>query len=1037
MTTASQVKSAAQLERLRLATQAAQARAAAGAQARQAEGQTAAQARQAISETEQQAQAARSEAQREAESRQAEIRKQRGQAEREAEAAKSSARETQKIEQRKVVLPVTRPRGLGLTSYISNVETARKQAHQAGESAKVAVTKVRDDYFGQVDKARDDAIADINKQKAGINADIQAQLVNINADITKQLANLNSGVNEWEADSKAKIAKAQADYAAVLKTTLPPTQQSAITSLENAGFVTDDGKGNYTINVKNETGKLADIATITAAFPGLGTPQISDLQAEHDAYTQMQNDPQAYFKRLQDDGTVPAYAVYKDIDTKTGQVNYEIPAWGTIGIDKIRPTNAERTSLTGQYTDLMPDSQAFIAQAALGRTDFIVHDTKDGFELLGIRGKPSLSADDKDRVLAYYKEQILASDNPTQAINDLYTNIVKAQSSQLKSAAIGMIPVYGTIWNWGNMSPAWRAISIAMDVAFIVPFISAGVSALKAIPVLRAAKGAGSAATNMGNALRILAKTPMDDVARYTKASSTASKAIQASKVADAKFVTALERVKALTPRQLTKLEKVSQIKGLKNAIMDLSNAQAKLKKAWEPLTTYRLDLRAGASTLEERAFMGSKGYVKRMARVERAQTALNKAIETFNTKLEPRFKVNPTPEFKGFALEWRKKIVPTMEGGEPVAVPLGGTGKGKQLMVLEKTKPKLKLKTSYELKMKPAYETAEEVTKKVVAPAVKAGSTAAKVAVATSVATKEATKVERDSRWWTGSKPAQRIIEQGTTIAIGKVMNAVTGKTGPVTATEWNTERVVRQIIQDAIDTGLDASTRDMPAHGLRNLVYNQIQGQVNTITSPQLKAQLQTQVSTITDLATKIATKVATKIATKVATKAGGEDKKSTKEEREYPAGTIAWKMGETKRGEEYKIIPPPYTMLKPISSKYPPKGMTKTKGTPQETLTFIGGKVPFENVSFDLGVTDGFIDVKAKTIKFTGQGQKTNVGTRIGSTTRGVALKHNPPLVMGIKQAPARTHRGRLTSHGVYADKSNTRITRKPHRGWKRIY
>jgi len=175
MTTASQVRSAAQLERLRLATQAAQARAAAGAQARQAEGQTATQAREAISETEQQAQAARSEAQREAESRQAEIRKQRGQAERGAETAKARARQAQRVEQRKVVLPVSKPRDLGLTSYVANVETARKQAHQAGENAKGAVAKVRDGYFEQVDKARDDAIADITNQRRSYQTTGQCQ----------------------------------------------------------------------------------------------------------------------------------------------------------------------------------------------------------------------------------------------------------------------------------------------------------------------------------------------------------------------------------------------------------------------------------------------------------------------------------------------------------------------------------------------------------------------------------------------------------------------------------------------------------------------------------------------------------------------------------------------------------------------------------------------------------------------------------------------------------------------------------------------
>jgi hypothetical protein len=106
-------------------------------------------------------------------------------------------------------------------------------------------------------------------------------------------------------------------------------------------------------------------------------------------------------------------------------------------------------------------------------------------------------------------------------------------------------------------------------------------------------------------------------------------------------------------------------------------------------------------------------------------------------------------------------------------------------------------------------------------------------------------------------------------------------------------------------------------------------------------------------------------------------------------YPDGTVIWKQGFV-----WKIIPPPYDVVKPISSRVAPAGVEVLTGTPQETLTFIGGKVPFADISFDLGVTDGYIDVKDKRIIFTGYGLNTDVGERLPETTRGVSIPAVPP-------------------------------------------
>jgi hypothetical protein len=69
---------------------------------------------------------------------------------------------------------------------------------------------------------------------------------------------------------------------------------------------------------------------------------------------------------------------------------------------------------------------------------------------------------------------------------------------------------------------------------------------------------------------------------------------------------------------------------------------------------------------------------------------------------------------------------------------------------------------------------------------------------------------------------------------------------------------------------------------------------------------------------------------------------------------------------------------------------------------------------------------------------KGDLPNVHTSIESTTKGVALTNNKILTRPrIERVSARPRRGRLVSHGVYADTKGQRISRRPRRHWKRIY
>jgi hypothetical protein len=62
-----------------------------------------------------------------------------------------------------------------------------------------------------------------------------------------------------------------------------------------------------------------------------------------------------------------------------------------------------------------------------------------------------------------------------------------------------------------------------------------------------------------------------------------------------------------------------------------------------------------------------------------------------------------------------------------------------------------------------------------------------------------------------------------------------------------------------------------------------------------------------------------------------------------------------------------------------------------TPQETIQVIGdAKVPVPDFRVDLGKTDVFISDQAKTIRYTGGGENTNVGSRIPNTTQGMTVE-----------------------------------------------
>jgi len=106
--------------------------------------------------------------------------------------------------------------------------------------------------------------------------------------------------------------------------------------------------------------------------------------------------------------------------------------------------------------------------------------------------------------------------------------------------------------------------------------------------------------------------------------------------------------------------------------------------------------------------------------------------------------------------------------------------------------------------------------------------------------------------------------------------------------------------------------------------------------------------------------------------------------------PGNSVTWRQGMFWKWiprEDFKDGVKPRTLprgLTPIGAKF-----TDLK-TPQETVQVIGATgIPVPDFRVDLGKTDISITDQAQTIRYTGKGERTNVGSRIPNTTQGMTV------------------------------------------------
>jgi len=614
-----------------------------------------------------------------------------------------------------------------------------------------------------------------------------------------------------------------------------------------------------------------------------------------------------YFKELQASGDIPKEATLEGYDEKTKEVSYTLPA----------PT--------------LDDYVAKWRAAGMSEAELaVIYPLHKFADLITYT-----FADTDTRTIGNALRQTFSAERRKADPKGYWQDVGSL-------VAVTAIPFAWTK-DIDKMSTHAIIANAAIDIAYIGSIVLGGsLRGLKTAKIMNTTKVAGKAAVNMDKALKELASTPIGS-AKYAEIASKAQRAIQASSVADQKFIALLERTR-LTASELGKLEKHSGIKGLKSAILEVNKAQVKLDKAWKPVKVLKF---------------GGVKYIKQMTKVELAQGKLAKALELFNTKLEPRYKFSPTTEFKGFATEWRQKMLPIFIEGEPKVVPLTDRGKGVQLAVLEKTKPKVEIKTVHELRLKPVYTETVAPKPEVKPPKVKPE---AKVKPEPMIKTVSTTRVKTEAGYEPGyaermyEKPDIQELAQQVTEVIGIPLEEtglrIAGKPAiqltPAQLTKTNVK--LHDITREAIKAANKAIEANKTKEQVKQAVKASVKAQVKTITQTKVKQAVKTKVKMIVRTVVKMTTRI--RIPPPEVNLPDGTKHTLTESELK---GAVAWKQGFI-----YKMIFPPYGANQIVNTRQPIAGVRVVEGarSAYETIVRLGGILP-ATIRRDMGIMD--IEIK----------------------------------------------------------------------------
>jgi len=878
-----QVRTEAQMERDRIDRQAEQARQEARDEAARLRARVAEEVRSAAERAEREAEIVKQEATRQAEIEKDKVRQLQSVAEREAEAVKAQAREAQSRELRKLDLPITRPRKLGMQGYIQKVETARREAHKTGKEARVGITEARDDYFKKVDEVKNKALQEIAEQQKGAEAEISERLVEAEAEIIKQVASLNSGIDEWEAESISKIAEAEKQYQQAIKDLLNRPGEEVFADLQKSGFI--PAKAVYE-SYDNITGEV--------------TYTIPDLRSGEEI-----------FKDMKEQGILPPNAVYKGYDKETGQIEYRL-------------------------------------------SHFVYGEEKED-------------------------------------IVKVPTSQTQVNSGLALAGAVALTPaIEGVAW---GMVAAPEPISTIIGALIIV----------------------GIGVATYFSAKRLKEMGASEKAIEQAEKSQKAGASIGASDII-------VVGDKGLSPYTLQQIQKKSITTGFPLEIPKPSLTITPLEQTKSLDTTFPLMQEMwqpeGIPKVKEKPLVVTRFPLETDPMLQgKASNMLTaaQAITTASNNLQN--------------IVVKERVITRSEydnllGQVDSAIRKGQIARGRE--ILEELADQIdspvvarRYRLAYEdyLRKKATLEAARKTYVASLNPQPIKGKGSEK-ATSAAIGVWFVIDILRDAlRKGESIESALKTIQP----QIKEVADAI-GVTQAQVKTAIDTvvyEIALQTMVQVALQVASQAQAQQMTQTQVQTAVQQALKTQVQILTQQAVATQTLTavQVRTLEAALTAVAEAVAVNVATlnipvrgippKLPSITEGED---VEERKKYPAGTIVFKMGELKQGDEWKIIPPPYDLKKPISSITPPVGVKRLDGTPQQTLTFIGGKLPFSDVSFDLGVVDGFIDVSKRKIIFKGEGERTDVGLRLPSPTKGIALRD----VSRIKAFPKKKRKPKRKSN-----------------------
>lgn len=659
------------------------------------------------------------------------------------------------------------------------------------------------------------------------------------------------------------------------------------------------------------------------------------------------------FAGLQGRGEIHGLAIYQGYNKETGEVSYTAP---TIDLSL--------SQIKRYWAELEPTQQRIQANLALGKRPY---EAAEPFS--------KLPEDEQDTVLRYY----LTSYFPLQMSlkgEDKYLNEVwETQKYQLKELGLGMIPIYGTIRNWNKMSTSWKAVSVALDVAIVVPVVKSLIGAVRAarVPIvakaLQAVKVEGTLARQMSGKLQV----------SYGKPVATAYKNMVK---AQSKYIAQLAKIEQATVKGLTVSDK-SKLTLIRLEQQLRVNASTFVSKIRPKLRVDSAEISRLFTSLPEDMIRNAKAVVKGVKSTASIKTLradvgkAEKALQAAQTKW-------PTAPSKWVDLiyDLAKAEARLYQAGSGSVVDLYN-----KLLAARRSGDTAK-----------AAKLQRELTRAIKGMEVEwaSGGRLSRGGVAV---LEVKPKAPTGTPLRIGGKPTTAALRYAGMAA--KVLTVPVSKGKPVTKTAKPVVKEVRvteramittpEIIRGvdiaplsevAFNMAMQAINANMTGVQLRNLVENTVRTEARASAKP-LTA---TQVKVLADTAIKRAKRVPL---------IRRRETSSGRSRLRFPVSSTVWKMG-----MYWKVVPPHWTN-KPITLSTAPLGVKRTTGTPQDTLTFIGGKRPNKDVSFDLGVTDGFIDVSKGIIHFKGEGELTDVGKRLPSPTVGLSL---------VKGLYVPTHKGK---------------------------